>query len=243
MASFRAAHPLVILAAVLVLVTLPVSQASAITPCCEITSLKFGPVDGIVTAVDKATGRTFDFSVSSALLKTLRIGQAVYAEFGAGKVSINGFGPVDGIGPIHGFGPVDGIITSPGQQDLGPVSKYGPVDGDLPGIRMQLQELKRVGNSVTLKFKLFNVGSAPFSLGYNFGGSNSLDFVYLIDPLTNTKYAVLNAAGCVCSSYVPAIARNSSAVLWAKFTVPAEVQRATVVIPRFTPLEEVPITR
>ncbi len=46
---------------------------------------------GLVTARETATGRTFQFKVSSILLlRTLKVGQAVEADFGAKSVSITG---------------------------------------------------------------------------------------------------------------------------------------------------------
>ena len=55
-------------------------------PCCAITAID--AATAIVTAKDKA-GRTFQFSVSDgALLKTLRVGQNLHADFVTGRVSI-----------------------------------------------------------------------------------------------------------------------------------------------------------
>jgi len=61
-------------------------------PCCNITSI--GARTGIVTAREKSTGRLFRFEVKDAeLLKSLRVGQAVFADFGTSKVRINGLEP------------------------------------------------------------------------------------------------------------------------------------------------------
>ena len=67
----------------------------------------------------------------------------------------------------------------------------------------------------------------------------------MIDPLTNQTYAVMTDANgnYVCSNRVPAIGPKSKATLWAKFVVPATVQRVSVAIPRFPPIEAVPIAR
>lgn len=64
-------------------------------PCCAITAID--AAKGIATARDKA-GKTFQFSVKdAALLKSLRVGQAVFADFTTGKVRIHGAEPCCGI--------------------------------------------------------------------------------------------------------------------------------------------------
>jgi hypothetical protein len=60
-------------------------------PCCNITMINVATQ--IVTARTQA-GQTFQFNVpNAALLKTLRIGQAVSADFGSGKVRVNSATP------------------------------------------------------------------------------------------------------------------------------------------------------
>jgi len=60
-------------------------------PCCSITAVD--AAKGIATARDK-TGKSFRFSVKdAALLKSLRAGQAVFADFKTGKVRIHGAEP------------------------------------------------------------------------------------------------------------------------------------------------------
>ena len=62
-------------------------QAHAATPCCGITAIDLRT--GLVTARVTATGRTFQFAVTDpALLKTLKVGQAVQADFATMKVSV-----------------------------------------------------------------------------------------------------------------------------------------------------------
>ena len=68
-----------------------VPPALAISPCCNITAIAKG---GLVTAKDTATGKTFQFQVSDqALMKSLRVGQQIYADFGTQKVSVDGVAP------------------------------------------------------------------------------------------------------------------------------------------------------
>src|ERR1700737_1210380 len=113
--AWRAARALFLLAAVVVLATLLVPQAMA----RDVSAIK--SIDmrtGIVTAVEKTTGRSFQFTVhDQALLKTLRVGQPVYADFDSSKVSIDGIEPCCNI--ITKFGPVDS-------------AKFGPVDSAIP---------------------------------------------------------------------------------------------------------------
>jgi Cu/Ag efflux protein CusF len=49
-------------------------------------------------AKEAATGRTFSFKVTdNNLLRSLKAGQAVYANFGSKQVSVNGVAPCCGI--------------------------------------------------------------------------------------------------------------------------------------------------
>jgi Cu/Ag efflux protein CusF len=113
-----------------VLVALPVASAGTPikrpdAPCCVITG--FTPVDGVVAAREAATGRTFQFKVNdAALLKTLKVGQKIYANFATKKVSVDGFVPCCNFTPVDGFGPVDGVR---GNEPPPTGTGYGPVDG------------------------------------------------------------------------------------------------------------------
>jgi len=84
----------IVLAAILVLgsglwvpATLDGSVAWAATPCCGITSIQ---PNGLVTAQERGgAGRPFQFSVSDpALFRSLRVGQAIQADFTTMRVSI-----------------------------------------------------------------------------------------------------------------------------------------------------------
>ena len=68
------------------------SNARPGTPCCNITSIDLNA--SAVTARETATGKTFQFKVgNSALLKSLNIGQGVYANFATQQVSVDGISP------------------------------------------------------------------------------------------------------------------------------------------------------
>jgi Cu/Ag efflux protein CusF len=61
-------------------------------PCCGITAID--QATGVATAKETATGRVFRFEVrDAALLKSLKIGQKIFADFGSSKVRIHGSEP------------------------------------------------------------------------------------------------------------------------------------------------------
>lgn len=68
------------------------SNVKAPSACCNITAIDLNT--GMVAAREIATGKTFQFKVvSAALLKTLKTGQGVYANFGTHQVSVDGAAP------------------------------------------------------------------------------------------------------------------------------------------------------
>jgi Cu/Ag efflux protein CusF len=70
-------------------------SAAAEEPCCNVTALD--AKTGMVTAKEKATGRTFQFKVANqAALKGLKVGQAIHADFTSMKVSLR----ADGAEPV-----------------------------------------------------------------------------------------------------------------------------------------------
>jgi Cu/Ag efflux protein CusF len=79
-------------------------------PCCRITGMAAG---GLVTAQETATGKTFQFQVTNqVLLKSLRVGQKVYADFGTQQVSVDGASPCCGI--VSAAGGPTGTTKLPG---------------------------------------------------------------------------------------------------------------------------------
>ena len=65
---------------------------AAVDPCCSITSID--ATSGVVTAREKAIGRSFQFKVTDAqLLGSLKPGQAVYANYARRLVSLDGSTP------------------------------------------------------------------------------------------------------------------------------------------------------
>jgi len=145
--------------------------------------------------------------------------------------------------------------TSASPPSSAPPPSSGPAlataDGDLPGARVEIQELKRTsGDTLSLKFAMVNDSDKELSFGYNFTepnkGYGDIGGVHLLDAVAKKKYFVVRDAegACVCSRDVPRILPKSRSNLWAKFPAPPEdVQKITVVIPHFTPMDDVPISR
>lgn len=68
---------------------LPTLEVNALEPCCGVTAIDVA--EGLVTAKETATGKTFQFKVTDkALLKTLKIGALLNADFDTQKVTIHG---------------------------------------------------------------------------------------------------------------------------------------------------------
>ena len=126
-------------------------------------------------------------------------------------------------------------------------------DGEKSGTRVEITELKRSSdNTVTLKFVMVDDSDKPIGFGYDFGDRDnqiidhsSIGGVNLVDSTGKKKYFVVRdtESHCVCSRDVKDIAPGSRANLWAKFPAPPEdVQKISVVIPHFAPLDDVPIS-
>lgn len=128
----------------------------------------------------------------------------------------------------------------------------GPsTQGEYPGLTMTVQELKRTANTVTLKLAMINDSKNEFGLGYNFGDGNGADFgsiagIHLIDSTNKKKYFVVRDSdgACLCSRAIANIPPSSQSMVWAKFPAPPDdVQKVTIEIPHFAPLEDVPISK
>ena len=78
-----------LLATILGLVAAPTSAQAQAAPCCGILAIDAGT--GVVTAQVTANGSTFQFKVADTrVLRSLRVGQGVYANFSARQVSLDG---------------------------------------------------------------------------------------------------------------------------------------------------------
>ena len=125
-------------------------------------------------------------------------------------------------------------------------------DGAKPGSRVEVQELKRVsGGTVMLRFTMINDADTSLNVGYDFGAGSTGDVstvagVHLIEPVGKKKYLVVRDTEnkCDCSRGVRDVAAKSRANLWARFPAPPDnVEKITVIVPHFSPMDDVPISR
>jgi hypothetical protein len=125
-------------------------------------------------------------------------------------------------------------------------------DGEKSGLTVEVTELKRgSGGTVTLKFVMINNAKKKVDFGYNYGDGSTGDIssvggTHLIDAVNKKKYLVVRDSGkkCVCSVVKGGIEVGERANLWAKFPAPpADVQKVSVVIPHFSPMDDVPISQ
>jgi hypothetical protein len=117
---------------------------------------------------------------------------------------------------------------------------------------VEVQELKRAsGGTVMLRFTLINESDAQFSL-YNElvqQGTNdnaNISGVHLLDPVGKKKYLVVrdSQGTCDCSGKLQHVEPKSRLNLWARFPAPPEnVEKIGVVVPRFSPMDDVPLSR
>jgi hypothetical protein len=132
-------------------------------------------------------------------------------------------------------------------------SGIASADGEKPGTRVDVQELKRgSGGTVTLKMVFVNDSEQGMGFGYNYADPDheirdhgTIGAVQLIDPVGKKKYFVARDSGgkCVCSTQIPEVAPHSRLSLWAKFPAPPDdVQKVSIVIPHFQPLDDVTIS-
>lgn len=125
-------------------------------------------------------------------------------------------------------------------------------DGEKPGTRIELQELKRVtGGTVMLRFAIINDGDQPLKFGYDFAQQGTKDFAnvggtYLLDPVGKKKYLVVrdSQGTCDCSKGLKELALKQRVNVWARFPAPPDnVDKIGVVVPHFSPMDDVPLGR
>jgi len=143
--------------------------------------------------------------------------------------------------------------TKSAQPAPAPASKpaLATSDGQQQGTRLEITELKRVsGGTVMLRFTLINDGDERLNAGYRFVQKDTGDYgnvsgAHLIDAVGKKKYFVVRDTqnACDCSK-APDVAPKSRANLWARFPAPPDsVEKITVVVPDFSPADDVPISR
>jgi hypothetical protein len=127
-------------------------------------------------------------------------------------------------------------------------------DGEKSGIRIEVTELKRSsGDTVSLKFVLVNDSDQELSISSAYLGDRSLneDYqsvggVHLVDPVGKKKYMVVRDSErqCVCSNHVQSMPAHSRTNLWAKYPAPpAGTTVVSIVVPHFSPMDDVPIAQ
>lgn len=125
-------------------------------------------------------------------------------------------------------------------------------DGETSGVKVVVQELKRTsGGTLSLKFTITNGSDKAVGSGYNFADKDheiadhgSVGGVQLVDEAGKKKYFVVRdtAGKCVCSQDVKDIKPGNTVNLWARFPAPPDtVQKITVIVPHFQPMDDVPI--
>ena len=126
-------------------------------------------------------------------------------------------------------------------------------DGEVSGTRIDITELKRTsGGTVNLKFAIVNNSAKTLNVHSSYLGDNSISKdsyrdvsgVHLIDPVNKKKYFVVTDAEkkCVCSTEIQDISAGGRASVWAKFPAPPpDVQKVTIEIPHFQPIDDVQI--
>jgi hypothetical protein len=124
-------------------------------------------------------------------------------------------------------------------------------ESSTPGYRAEAVELKRDGTGgVTLTLKIYNDGDKKGDISCALraeGGEacKQISGVYLIDGVNKKRHLVMRDADgkCICTDTLGNVALSSSATVWAKFPEPPNaVDKMTVIVPLFLPLDGVPVT-
>src|SRR5438067_1900261 len=127
-------------------------------------------------------------------------------------------------------------------------------DGETSGMKVVVQELKRTsGGTISMKFTITNGTDKRTRGGNEFGDKdheyidyNTVGGVQLVDEAGKKKYFVVRdtAGKCVCSQGIKEISPGETVNLWARFPSPPDaVQKITVIVPHFQPMDDVPIGR
>lgn len=118
-------------------------------------------------------------------------------------------------------------------------------EGERSGTKIVVKDVKRdEGGTVTLRFQMSSDNETPEGI-YQVLGGYLPDRVHLIDAANKKKYlTVKDASGkCLCTEIKGDVAKDKPVNLWAKFpSPPTTVQKITVVVSGFEPIESVPIT-
>lgn len=134
-----------------------------------------------------------------------------------------------------------------------PAAGIATAVGEQSGITLLVQELKRTsGGTVSLKFSVRNASGEALAYGYNYGEKDrrsdygSMGGVTLIDEANKKKYFVVrdSEGQCVCSRGLKDQKPGETRNLWARFPAPPDdVATVSVVVPHFSPMDDVPLSR
>lgn len=123
-------------------------------------------------------------------------------------------------------------------------------EGSNPDHKVEITQLKRTGDNLMLRFTMSNAADKKLDFSYDYGDGtgdfNSIGAVHLLDTANKKKYLVVrdDKNTCVCSRGLKGIEAGKSLNLWARFPAPPDgVEKITVVIPHFPPLDDVPISK
>jgi len=113
--------------------------------------------------------------------------------------------------------------------------------GETQGVTVAVQELRRRPNALMLKVAVIN---HSYHFYYFHGSDQGFSATHLIDEANQKKYFVVrDAEGSPSCSRDPDIADDSQVILWAEFPLPPDdVQKINVLVPKFQPMEDVPIS-
>jgi hypothetical protein len=146
--------------------------------------------------------------------------------------------------------------SAPAAQPAPPAPQAKPAlataDGEKPGSRVEVQELRRAsGGTVMLRFTMINEGDKDLSLysGFIQPGTNdhsNISGVHLLDPVGKKKYLVVrdSQGKCDCSQGLGNVAPKSRINLWARFPAPPDnVEKIGIVVPHFSPMDDVSLSK
>ena len=149
--------------------------------------------------------------------------------------------------------PVAPASTAAPPTAAAPPTGIASAEGEQSGVTLVVQELKRTsGGTVSLKFSVTNASNATVDYGYNYGENNrtsdfaSVGGVVLVDEANKKKYFVVrdSEGQCVCSRGLKDQHAGETRNLWARFPAPPDdVQKVSVVVPHFSPMDDVPLSR
>jgi hypothetical protein len=140
------------------------------------------------------------------------------------------------------------VLTILAPAGVSPAAAQQPLEaeGQAVGSKVVIRDLKRDdGGTVTLRFQISNEDEKPLKTYGLLGEYYAMDKVHLVDAKNKKKYLAVkdSAHKCLCSELKQDIAKGAKFNLWAKFPAPpADVQKVSVIIPGFEPIEAVPIT-